>query len=106
MDIKAETLNYFVENGVEYLVDIKDPGYCGCSGCCKGYFNYILRNVLHLSDAQLAELQKEGAKLVVQCAGQMVPDIPNDIVFYDGVYASTLTQKEMLRAGFVKVVGG
>jgi hypothetical protein len=64
---------------------------CPVESCGECVSDYIVKNVLGLSPAQLLELQKEGAKLVVQCADQTAPGKPSfevDARFY----------------GFVKVV--
>jgi hypothetical protein len=74
----------------------------------------IIEDILHLSDAQLLELQKEGAKLVVQCAEQDMPELYEEN-FSEGMTLPTISEMRMIKkgmywlrdeAGFVKVVGG
>jgi hypothetical protein len=67
-----------------------------------------------LTAAQLLELQKEGAKLVVQCADQDMPELYEEN-FSEGMTLPTISEMRMIKkgmywlrdeAGFVKVVGG
>jgi hypothetical protein len=110
MDIKHQIADLIAEFDSEDCT-ITDPN-CMNQKCFECVTTHIITDVLCLSDAQLLELQKEGAKLVVQCADQTLPEnnysleTVNDFTQRMAVQVYKESQLTMLEAGFVKAVGG
>lgn len=77
-----------------------------CSDCNSGDYEKCAWMAEQMAEIftfkELKELSKPGAKLVVQCADQT--HIKDDLLEYDFAYLEG--QQDLIKAGFVKVVGG